>query len=104
MEALAGYLDNYNYSGFAPIPELRVADSDIAMVTLESRVGYTSPVLDPWFRATSTKDSNLTNSEEEYISSSSPLGTSISYYPDRMLSILGCTEQYQFAATPNVVN
>jgi hypothetical protein len=57
------------------------------MVLLQNEASYTSPVLDPWFRATSHADltgANLTNQSYPY------------YVSDRIYSFLGCTEQYQW--------
>ncbi|KAF2261851.1 hypothetical protein CC78DRAFT_619046 [Lojkania enalia] len=86
---------------FSPISELRVANSDIVLLNIQSIVGYTSEVLDPWFRATSTNDSSKTGSSDNYVFPPSPYGTKISYYPDRIVSVLGCTEQYQFCNNTN---
>jgi len=64
-----------------------------------SHIGYTGKVLDPWFRATSTNNSYLTNSTSNYIVAAAQSYAKLSHYPDRLNSVLGCTEQYQFCNT-----
>jgi len=67
------------------------------VVTISSTIAYTSKVLDPWFQATSTSNTNLTGSQINYIFPNLPTSDIKSlYYPDRISPTLGCTEQYQF--------
>jgi hypothetical protein len=91
----SGHLEDYYYSDFSPITELRVPNSDITLQSIVSKVTYTSKVLDPWFQATITNDSSLADSDSSYIGSWGLNGT-LNWYPDRVQSFLGCTEQYQF--------
>jgi hypothetical protein len=84
-------------STFTPIPELQVSNSDISLVGLSSKVIYAEKVLDPWFQATQTSNKNLVGSTIDFINYYQPFpGANVSYFPDRLLSILGCVEQYEF--------
>src|ERR1700760_971475 len=66
------------FSGFEPIPELSRTNADITLVGIENQVQYVDAVQDPLFRAT-TK-----------------LPGKVFFSADNPLSVLGCTEQYQF--------
>jgi len=84
-------------STFAPIPDLRGEgnDTDITLLFLSSNVKYYEPVLDPWFKATGVR--NVTGILQG--TGPPPLLGAQFYRSDRILSVLGCTEQYQFCNT-----
>jgi hypothetical protein len=91
--------DNYDVapdpllsSSFVPIPELHVPQSDITLLFLHRKVGYAQPVKDAWFEATVP----ATSSD---IGPDGPVSFPV-YLPNRDLSVLACTEQYQFC-TPS---
>ena len=81
---------------FLPIPDLRLPNADISLLAIISKVSYSSKVLDPWFRATLSNDNSLADFNASYIGSWMTDSWRSWYYPDRILSSLGCTEQYQF--------
>ena len=69
-----------NVSSFLPDADFNVTESDLVIVFLSNRAAYTSPVNDPWFKAT------LNTS----------VGPSNFYLADQPVTAIGCTEQYQF--------
>ena len=75
VAAYAGYL---NGSDFSPIPDFQRNDSDVTLTVLYNAAVYFGVVKDPWFKA-------------ENLSDSAPV-----WLPTRYMSVLGCTEQYQF--------
>jgi hypothetical protein len=97
----ASYYGTHNVSPqeFVPMPDLKVSNADVTLLSISSTIGYTDIVEDPWFRATRTSNWELTNSHLNYILPYSPPATAISYYPDRINSILGCIEQYDFCTS-----
>jgi hypothetical protein len=71
-------MNNSLFSVFEPIPELSRIDADISLIGIENRVQYVDAVQDPLFKAT-TK-----------------LPGTVFFSADNPVSIVGCTEQYQF--------
>ncbi|KAH7121137.1 hypothetical protein B0J11DRAFT_491058 [Dendryphion nanum] len=100
LESYWGYQDSPETSAFSPIPELNTSDSDLTILIIQSTIGYTNEVLDPWFKATRKNNSELINSTYNYINPFNDwASTKISFFPDRINSALACTEQYQFCNT-----
>ena len=58
---------------------------------------YDGPVTDLWFKASSQNDTRG-------YSSSYPFSAPGAWYPDNVLSVLGCTEKYQFCAGGRCTN
>ena len=83
---------------FSPIPDLRVPNSGVVLLSLVSLVGYTEEVLDPWFLAPSTTHKNLTGSNWNFLNSTTLLNSATIFLLSRVMSIIGCTEQYQFCS------
>lgn len=83
-------------SGFSPIPDLQLPNADVSVLSIVSQFSYSNKVLDPWFRATLSDNSGLVDFNVSYIGSWTTDSWRNWYYPDRVLSVLGCTEQYQF--------
>jgi hypothetical protein len=81
---MSSFINDHLYSSFEPIPELNRTDADVTLWALHNRVAYIDPVLDPWFKATTAQT----------------LGTTDLWKADTTVSVLGCTEQYQFCNTP----
>ena len=65
--------------------------ADQVFLMLQNLAVYTEPVTDPWFRASSNQDSR------GYFSLSTS-DVSGAWFPDAVVSGLGCAEQYQFCA------
>ncbi|KAF2132432.1 hypothetical protein P153DRAFT_374159 [Dothidotthia symphoricarpi CBS 119687] len=84
VRSATAYHNNVNLSGFDPIPDFQVADSDVTLVSIFSQAEYNGNVTDPLFLATNVS----TSSSELYTSTND-------------LNILGCTEQYQLCNLGN---
>jgi len=89
--AVSGYFDDGNVSAYSPIPDLRVDNADITLLLLGNMAWYRAPVEDAWFRATSPV----------HQTGARPAGaaTDAVWYPDHAVSVLGCTDQYEFCNT-----
>lgn len=71
-----------NASDFTPIPDFYRDDADVTLVSIFNQARYTGPVTDPLFNAT------ISHQRE---------GSTVEYFTaTNDLSVLGCTEQYQF--------
>ncbi|KAF1949015.1 hypothetical protein CC80DRAFT_458191, partial [Byssothecium circinans] len=81
LEALTAYHNYPNASDFTPIPDFAVPNADVSLISIFNRAQYTSAVTDPLFHATNA---------------SVVAGF---FEATNDLSILGCTEQYQFCNT-----
>src|ERR1700753_2876266 len=92
----AGQPDLYGLRNFMPIPDLQLPNADISVLSITSRLSYSSQVLDPWFRATLSNDSTLIDCNTGFVAVVTRDYSESWYYPDRLVSFLGCTEQYQF--------
>lgn len=77
---LPSFIDDPLINTFIPIPALNRTDADITLLTLRNQAMYTSPVNDPFFKATKHRS--------DYSASF--------YTSDLDLGMIGCTEQYQF--------
>jgi hypothetical protein len=75
--ALAAYMDDTVFTQFDPIPQLKRTNADITLWGMNSQALYLNQVNDPFFKATTQKNS-------------------LYYTADQTVSMLGCTEQYQF--------
>lgn len=69
-----------NISSFLPNEDFNVTESDLVIVFLSNQAAYTSPVNDPWFKATVNTS----------------VGPAQFYFADQPVTAIGCTEQYQF--------
>ncbi|KAH6697298.1 hypothetical protein F5X68DRAFT_238683 [Plectosphaerella plurivora] len=76
---------------FTPIPDLQVKNADVTVLILGNNARYNSPVDDPWFRAKRTTDQTGAARRMEV-----PVNWDKAYISDRLISTLGCTEEYQF--------
>ncbi|KAK0648236.1 hypothetical protein B0T16DRAFT_506412 [Cercophora newfieldiana] len=65
--------------------------ADQTLILLQNMVMYSEPVTDPWFRASSE------NETRGYYFYPSPVQPG-AWNPDAFVSVLSCTEQYQFCA------
>ncbi|KAK7184516.1 hypothetical protein DPSP01_013940 [Paraphaeosphaeria sporulosa] len=86
--AVTAYVDNTTASDFKPISDFQRDDADVTLISIFSKAKYTDVVDDPLFNAHNnsfTKGSNGKNFST----------------PTTDLSVLGCTEQYQFCNTVN---
>lgn len=81
--------DNLNESDFSPISALRIKKSDISLLVLQNNAAFSGVIVDPWYRATTPKVIGQTQ-------------TSL-YRSDHALSMLGCTEQYQYCNSTSCV-
>jgi hypothetical protein len=75
-------------SSFVPGPELAIDSGDLTLLMLSNQAQYLGPVEDIWFAASNTQDRRGLGV------SSSPNGSI--YYPDRLISTMGCVEKYQY--------
>ncbi|KAJ9669280.1 hypothetical protein H2201_000632 [Coniosporium apollinis] len=82
VSPLSAYTNNTMEDDFRPIPELQRSDADVNLLGLFSHVMYTGNVTDQWFDATI----------RSYIPGLGIQG----WVSSRTVSVLGCTEKYQF--------
>jgi hypothetical protein len=75
-------------SSFVPGPELAIDSGDLTILMLSNQAQYLGPVEDTWFSATTTQDNRGLGIDSN--SSGSV------YFPDRLISTLGCVEKYQY--------
>ena len=69
-------------SSYTPIPALNTTDSDVTLIGISSNVKYIGNITDPWFKALNRS-----------------LILDLVWTASRDLSVLGCTEQYQFCSS-----
>jgi hypothetical protein len=74
---------------FYPRAELNIEDADMTLLFLSNQAVYTEKVDDLWFKASSQSDSR--GLEEDLYTNYESV-----WWPDRLISTLGCTERYQF--------
>lgn len=77
----SAYLHNQNASSYTPIPALNTTDSDVTLIGISSNVKYIGNITDLWFKALNRS-----------------LILDLVWTASRDLSVLGCTEQYQFCS------
>ncbi|PVH92363.1 hypothetical protein DM02DRAFT_663022 [Periconia macrospinosa] len=80
IRASTVYQDNANASDFAPVPDFQVPDADVTLISIFNKARYIGAVNDSLFNAqniTKLRDNEFATVTED-------------------LSVLGCTEQYQF--------
>jgi hypothetical protein len=75
-------------SSFVPRPELAIDSGDLTLLMLSNQAQYLGPVEDTWFAATTTED-------HRGLGISSDFNGSV-YFPDRLVSTMGCVEKYQY--------
>lgn len=78
------YFGNSTASDFTPIPDFAVPNADTTLIAVFSRLKYTGKSADPMF--------NIQNISTQFPDF---------FTPTNDLSILGCTEQYQFCVENN---
>ena len=76
-------------STFSPIDELRVPLRDSTAIFLQNNVNYLQPILDPWYNASTAR----------FLVDDPRYSEVLFYGSSRSLSVLACTEQYQFCNT-----
>ncbi|KAF1976479.1 hypothetical protein BU23DRAFT_455728 [Bimuria novae-zelandiae CBS 107.79] len=86
--AVTAYVVNKTASDFTPVPDFQRDDADVTLISIFSKAKYTDVVNDPLFHAHNNSFTTGTN------------GKNFST-PTTDLSVLGCTEQYQFCNTAN---
>ncbi|KAF2669763.1 hypothetical protein BT63DRAFT_412571 [Microthyrium microscopicum] len=75
-------------SSFVPRKELAVDSGDLTLLMLSNQAQYLGPVVDTWFSASSTEDNRN-------LGLASTVNASV-YYPDSLISTMGCIEKYQY--------
>lgn len=86
--AVTAYVDNQTASDFVPIADFHRDDADVTLISIFSKAKYTDVVDDPLYNAHNNSWKIGTNSKN--------FST-----PTTDLSVLGCTEQYQFCNSAN---
>ena len=75
-------------SSFVPRPDFAIDSGDLTLLMLSSQAQYLGPVEDDWFSATTMQD-------HRGLGASSASNGNI-YFPDKLISTLGCVEKYQY--------
>jgi len=89
----SAYLQNQNSSSYTPIPALNTTDSDVTLIGISSNVKYIGNTTDPWFKA--INQSLMLDPWSKALNRSI---LDLVWTASRDLSVLGCTEQYQFCS------
>jgi hypothetical protein len=75
-------------SSILPRPELAIESGDLTLLMLSNQAQYLGPVEDAWFAATTTQDQRGLGLD--------PAPDSSVYLPNKLISTMGCVEQYQY--------
>jgi hypothetical protein len=70
---------------FYPIAQLNRTDADVILNFIGHNATYTNPVNDPWFLATIPHNTSIGGLNPD----------SVLYYPNQVVTVVGCTEQHQ---------
>jgi hypothetical protein len=82
ISANTAYAEDFNASDFNPVPDFKVSNADVTLISIFNKAVYKGKVDDPLFNAQTPADES-----NQF------------YAPTNDFAILGCTEQYQFCDT-----